>query len=184
MTYKTTIQPAAEPVSLAEVKLALRLDGAELDGDLVMQIQSAREQAEHETGLLLMPQTVRLDLVDWPAELIIERAPVQSIASVSYWDGSAWQVLDADGYTLYPSGTMWRVDPVSGWPSLGQGRGPRVRVLFEAGYANAAAVPATVKRFIIAQVAAWIRTPEAFSEAKLTPSPFLSGMLDTVRIYA
>lgn len=184
MTFTIITAPTSEPVTLAEVKLALKIDGDELDADLALHIQSAREQAEHETGLYLMPQAVRLDLIDWPADLLIKRAPVSAITSVQYWDGSGWQTVDDASYVFYPEGTMWRVDPDSAWPSLGSGRGPRVRVLFAAGFASAAAVPAVAKRFIIAQVGAWLSNPEATTADRMELSPLFSRMLDPIRIYA
>ena len=184
MTFAVIEGPALEPVTLDELKLALRIDSDDLDADLAMLIQSAREQAEHETGLFLMPQVVRLDLTDWPTDLLIKRAPVSAITSIQYWDGSAWQTVDDASYVFYPEGTMWRIDPDSGWPSLGNGRGPRVRVLFAAGFASAAAVPAVAKRFIIAQVGAWLSNPEATTADRMELSPLFSRMLDPIRIYA
>lgn len=184
MVYTVVEGPAQEPVTLQEVKLALKIDGDDLDSELTLLVQSAREQAEHETGLFLMAQVVRLDLKDWPADLLINRAPVRGITSIKYWDGAAWQNVDEDTYAFYQEGTMWRVDPETGWPSLGAARGPRVQVLFQAGFADASAVPAVAKRFVIAQVGAWASSPEATTADKLELSPLLTGLLDPIRIYA
>lgn len=183
MNY-TTITPAgAEPVTLDELKLALRLDGNVLDTELAMLLQSAREVAEHQTGLFLMPQVVRTTLTDWPADLVLDRGPVRSVAGVTYWDGATWATAPTT-YVLSQEGTQWRLDPATAWPSLGDMRGARVRLDLAVGYADAASVPAAVKRFIIAQVGAWLRHAEAAGPLDLKVSPFLAGLLDTVRIYA
>ena len=184
MSYTVITPHVTEPLTLSEVKAALRVDGTDLDNDLSMMQHAAREVAEHETGQLLMTQTVRLDLPDWPDDLVIERAPVQSVTSVQYWDGAAWQTISSGAYSLWRDGTLWRVDPVSSWPSLGSGVGPRVRVTFVAGYASSADVPAAIKRYIIAQAGAWLRNPEGLSTVKLEASPLLSHLIDGQRVYS
>lgn len=184
MSYTVITPPASEPLTLSEIKASLRVDGTDLDNDLSMMQRAAREVAEHETGQLLMTQTVRLDLTDWPDDLVIERAPVQSVASVQYWDGSVWQTISSGSYSLWRDGTLWRVDPVSSWPSLGSGVGPRVRVTFVAGYASAADVPAAIKRYIIAQAGAWLRNPEGSAHPMtFGENPFLAGLIDPYRVY-
>lgn len=184
MTYIITTAPVAEPVTLAEVKAGLRIDAdiTAFDYDLTMLIQSARELAEHETGRSLMPQTITLELDDWSDVLEINRAPVQSVSAIQYWDGAAWQTFSNTGYSLYQDGLLWKVEPTAYWPVLGDGAGPRVKVTFQAGYQTAELVPACVKRWIIAQVGAWFRSPEA-SGAKQEISPMLAGLLDPVRLY-
>ena len=184
MTYIIAIPPVAEPVTLAEVKAGLRIDAdiTAFDSDLSLLIQSARELAEHETGRSLMIQTVRLELEDWSDVIEIRCAPVQSITSIQFWDGAAWQTFSNTGYSLYQDGLLWKVELTAYWPVLGDRAGPRVKVTFEAGYQTAELVPACVKRWIIAQVGVWFRSPEA-AGAKLEISPLFSGLLDPVRLY-
>ena len=184
MTYIITNGPATEPVTLEEVKSALRIDAdiTAFDSDLNLLIQSARELAEHETGLSLMTQTIRLELDDWSDVLQLKRAPVQSISAIEFWDGTVFQTFAGSGYTLYQDGLLWCIEPTGYWPVLGDRVGPRVKVTFMAGYQDAAKVPACVKRWIIAQVGAWFRSPEA-TGSKLELSPLLSGLLDPVRLY-
>ena len=185
MSYTVITPPASEPLTLSEVKAALRVDGNDLDPDLTAKAKSAREVAEHESGLLLMPQTVRLELASWPADLIIKRGPVRSVASVQYWDGSTWATVSSPDYVAWQDGTLWRVDPVSSWPTLGDRVGPRVRVNFEAGYADAASVPSCIKQFIVAVTGPWFVNPEGSAHPMtFGVNPFLSGLLDPVRVYA
>lgn len=190
--------PAAEPVSLAEAKLALRFTSSALDTEISRRITSAREVAEHETGRALMSQTLRLDLVDWPScagalanfpgtvgEIVIPTAPVAAVTAVEYWDGTTWAAVNSSLYSLEPGPLLSSVLPAYGttWPTLGNRAGARVRVTFQAGYADAASVPACVRDFIIAQAGAWLDNPEATQDQNLVASPLLAGLLDSVRLY-
>ncbi|RZI79487.1 MAG: hypothetical protein EOP38_25295 [Rubrivivax sp.] len=177
--------PAEEPVSLAEAKAALRIDGDSSDADIEALISSARESAEHETGRSLMPQTWRVELDDWPAggAVALGRSPVASLVGAEYWDGSDWQPVPAP--VLLRSGERWSVVPALGanWPTPGLGLGARCRVTFVAGYADAAAVPASIKRWIIAQVGGWYANPEAVGTVFQKESPFLAALLQPHRLY-
>lgn len=183
MTYTTLTPPTVEPVTLAECKLALRIDDAASDADLQMLIQSARELAEHDTGTYLAQQTVRLSLTDWPTETsaIAVRGPVTATA-ITYWNGSAWTSLDTGQIVTYLDGTRWFVAPLNSWPTLADRRGPRARLDLTVGYAPAL-VPACAKRFILAHVAAWMANVEAAGQ-KLEINPLHAGLLDPLRTYA
>lgn len=84
MTYALITPPSAEPLTLAEVKAHLRLDGAEEDVLLLSLIRTARQFIERETGLCLITQSWRLYLDRWPRNGVIRllRSPVQVIQSV------------------------------------------------------------------------------------------------------
>lgn len=198
MTILIINPPISEPVGVDEAKLALRFSGTALDAEIARRITSAREVAEHETGRALMPQTLRLDLVDWPTcggelanfpgttgEIVLPTAPVSSITAVEYWDGTSWATVSTSAYSLEPGPLLSSVLPAYGttWPTLGNRSGARVRVTFQAGYADAAHVPAAVRDFIIAQAGAWLANPEATLEQNLVASPLLRGLLDPVRLY-
>jgi len=180
MTYTTLTPATVEPVTLAECKLALRIDGTAQDADLQMLIQAARELAEHDTGTYLAQQTVRLSLVDWE-DAIRVRGPVSNTA-VSYWNGTAWTGLAGGQSVTYIDGTGWFVAPINSWPSLGDLPGPRVRLDLTVGYAPAF-VPACAKRFILAHVAAWLANVEAAGQ-KLEINPLHAALLDPLRTYA
>ena len=198
VTLITLTPPTTEPVSVAEAKLALRFTGSALDAEIARRITSAREVAEHETGRALMPQTLRLDLTDWPStggelanfpgtygEIVLPTAPIISVTAVEYWSGSAWVTVSNTAYSLEPGPLLSSVLPTYGttWPTLGNRAGARVRVTFQAGYADAAHVPAAVRDFIIAQAGAWLDNPEATLDQNLVASPLLRGLLDPARLY-
>ena len=66
---------AVEPVSLAEVKAALVIDGTADDVFITALIAEAREEIEEATGLALITQEWRLTLDHWPQ------------AQEDWWDG-------------------------------------------------------------------------------------------------
>ena len=104
MSLTLLTPPAAEPVTVAEVKAALRIDDTRFDALLPGLIASARAVAEQETGRQLVEQTWRAEMEDWPASdepIAIHRA---TAAAVTYWDGAAWQTLSPTGYAYAPAG--------------------------------------------------------------------------------
>lgn len=185
MTFKLIQAPAIEPVTLAEAKLAARVDGTEFDALIPGLITTARRHAEQILDRSIITQTWELVLDEFPeAEIELGWPKVQGIVSLSYVDtagtpvnlpGSAY-VLDADnlpGWVLPSAGTHWPAtyDTINA-----------VRVRFLAGYGeDGASVPEEVKTWIKAHVALWLRQVEAASDRKLEPVPYLDNLLDRER---
>ncbi|PTT91202.1 hypothetical protein DBR42_04365, partial [Pelomonas sp. HMWF004] len=165
----TTISlTGAEPVDKAAVKLAARVDTDALDDMIDSLITSAREQAEHLTGRTYRPQVLREELADWPAATDAIAVCQATACAVSYWTGSAWSApLNGSAYVfaaggIGSNGTVLAPATGTNWPTLGaRPVGPRVRIDLTAGPAAPADVPARVKLFVTASVAAWLATPEA-----------------------
>ncbi|MBU2329476.1 MAG: phage head-tail connector protein, partial [Alphaproteobacteria bacterium] len=65
MTIIELTPPALEPLTLAEIRAHLRLDGEEEDALLLALAIVAREHLERETGLVLAAREFRLCLDDW-----------------------------------------------------------------------------------------------------------------------
>lgn len=88
MSYVLTTPPAEEPVSLAEAKAFLRLDGSEEDALIDTLIKAGREHLEAVTGLSLITQSWRLYRDDWPSSGMISLAhgPVRSVDRVTVYD--------------------------------------------------------------------------------------------------
>ena len=88
MTYSLITPPSAEPISLAELKAHLRIDGGDEDVLLAGLIRVAREHLERMAGLALISQGWRLYLDGWPAAGIVEiaRGPVLSVEAVRAFD--------------------------------------------------------------------------------------------------
>ncbi|PZN51615.1 MAG: hypothetical protein DIU65_11005, partial [Proteobacteria bacterium] len=59
MTLFRTVEPAAEPVTLAEVKVHLRIDGTTEDELVAGLVRAARQEVERATGMALIEQSWR-----------------------------------------------------------------------------------------------------------------------------
>ena len=155
MTIAELTPPAGEPLTLAEVKAHLRLDGSAEDGLLASLITTARTHLERETGLVLMASGFRLYLDDWPDGPVIQiaRCPVQTIDAVTLYD-EAGEPFEADmtGMVLdgraHPARLILprRVRP-------GQALNG-IEIDFTAGFgASGAEVPDTLKRAMLLHIA-------------------------------
>ena len=80
MSLVLTTPPAVEPVSLAQAKLRLRLDGDAEDALVASLITAARMTVERKAGLALVEQGWTLTFDAWPRgrEIAIPLAPVRS----------------------------------------------------------------------------------------------------------
>ncbi len=77
--------PAVEPVTLADAKAHLRLDGPDEDDLVAGLVRAARASVEAATRLRLVDQTWRVILDSWPADRIVPLplAPVRSVAALT-----------------------------------------------------------------------------------------------------
>ena len=87
MTLILTGPPAAEPVTLADAKAWLRLDGDHEDELVASLWLPPAQQVERLTGLALIDQTWRLSLDAWPAvaSVALSRWPVAGILELMVW---------------------------------------------------------------------------------------------------
>lgn len=157
MTAALITGPATEPVSLADVKAHLRVDGTAEDDLLAAAIVAARTHVEAETRRQLIAQSWRVYLDEWPAGRTIELplAPLISVESVTLYDivGAA-QVLDPEAY---------RVDAARLPPRIVAGLRPQaalydngIEIDVTAGYGvTSLAVPAPLRQAILMLVAHW-----------------------------
>lgn len=139
--------PAAEPVSLDEAKLHLRVDGTAEDTLITSLIAAARQEIEFETGRALMTQTWDYWLDGWPCGgvLALPLPPLQSVTSIKYFDtANAEATLASSSYYVDVGSTPGRVVLNYGqaWPATMLRPANGVCVRFVAGFGNSAAVPA------------------------------------------
>jgi uncharacterized phiE125 gp8 family phage protein len=85
-----TTAPTAEPLTLSEAKKQLELASSDTSHDehLSSLIQSAREEWERDTETLLCTQTVRIKTSDIFDGFKLPHQPVQSVASLVYFDSN------------------------------------------------------------------------------------------------
>jgi uncharacterized phiE125 gp8 family phage protein len=154
VAYVLTTPPAAEPLTLADAKLHLRIETGDTAEDALVTsaVQAAREYAEEATGRALVTQGWTLTLDAFPARggvIALERAPVQSVTSVTYLDaaGVSQTLTAGTDYVVDTASQPARVAlaPDASWPSTQSGRINAVTVVFVAGYGVAADVPEILK---------------------------------------
>lgn len=162
MIHKLKTPPASEPVSLADMREHLGItqaDDVSRDNVIAGRIISARQWCEYYTRTVFVQQTWVGYGKDFPYDdsdggIIELKAPLSSVVSFKYTDNEGIQ------QTL--SNSTYQVDLVSScvvpayginWPAERSGLNS-VQVEYVCGYANAAAVPESIKdaiRFIVGQ---------------------------------
>lgn len=140
--------PATEPLTLAEAKLFLRVDGSEEDALVTDLITAVRVAAEEYLRLSLITQSWKLSFNDCaPVETYLPRGPVTAITSVTAYDraGASTTVSSGNYYLDAAHDTLvFDAQIVS----------HRVDVVYVTGYGNAAAVPRPLKLGMLAHIAA------------------------------
>jgi uncharacterized phiE125 gp8 family phage protein len=153
-------EPEVEPVSLADAKTHLRVDGTDDDTLIETLIAAARLHVEQATNRALVSQTweMRLDRFPSCSAVAIElpRPPLQSVAQFAYVGpaGAELSLTVADYFVSAPVGpapTPGTIQPGYGqtWPADARDQKHAVRIRFVAGYGDAAAVPAPLKAALL-----------------------------------
>ncbi len=155
MTHTIITPPAAEPLTLADVKTHLRLDGTAEDALLNSLIAAARQYLEATAGLALITQNLRFYLDDWPQDGLIQLAiaPLQSLESVTVYDATGNpQAVALTGHVLDAAASPARLFLPMQPPTSRALNGIEIDVT--AGFGNTGAdVPDALKRAMLMHVA-------------------------------
>lgn len=138
--------PASEPLTLAEVKLDREVTHDLHDNLFSNYIQAAREMCEKRTGRALLPQTWQQLCVNADSEIPLERWPVTSIDEISI-NG---EVVDHD--QLIDDGKLFIAIGDDAFIESSLFTNSRVIITFKAGYEDATAVPAALKKWMLLQI--------------------------------
>lgn len=149
--------PTVEPVSLAEAKLWLRIDGADEDDLVQALIVAARMMVEAEIGQVLLGQSWRLVGDAWPADELI---PVRVGRILSVAGG---RVFSAQGTPTAIAADQFPVFPNAIPPALMALQRPMpgriysgIEIDLRLGYGEAAGdVPETIRLAIRRLVSLW-----------------------------
>lgn len=180
--------PTAEPVSLAEAKLHLRVDDNADDALIAALITAARQHAEHDTRRALVTQTWKLALDAFPDGMVrLEHAPVSEVVSVVYTDPNGTvQALDAAAYKLDAISEPCRLVPSYGnsWPAS-RSEVNAVAITYTCGYGQPEAVPESIKRWMLLRIGALYENREEVLTGRaitLAPLPFVDALLAPYRV--
>jgi uncharacterized phiE125 gp8 family phage protein len=146
--------PAAEPVTTAEAKSHLRVDGSDEDTYIDTLVKSARLWVERTSGLALVTQTHDGSLDAFPASDCIKlpKYPLVSVTTVTYYDDdlSTSTVFSSANYQVDTAKRPPRIVLKNGasWPSdsLRLSSGVVIRAIY--GFGTASAVPEDIKHAI------------------------------------
>lgn len=153
---KLKTAPTAEPVTLAEAKARLRIDGNDRDADLLAMLIAAREYWELDTRRQFVTATWQYWLDEFPRNdgaIRPPRPPLISVVSLKYTDTDGVQqtLTPTTDYTVDTYLEPGRIVPAydTTWPSVRDVPGAVV-VEYTCGYGAPAAVPQPIKTAIMA----------------------------------
>lgn len=175
------VEPVEMAVSLADARVAARINGADSDVDIEIRVRALTTEAEHATGRAIINRTHRITLDSFPDAIQLPQSPVASIVSIKYLDSDGVeQTLDPADYYLDAASEPGYIVPApnKAWPSTFS-RINAVTVLAICGYGpDHTTTPFAFKGFILAKVR------EYFAPAGTPESPFLIRGLDSMRVYS
>ncbi len=165
MALFRTLEPAGEPVTLAEAKAHLKIDHPDDDAEIAALIRAARRHLEADAGVALIEQGWRLTLDDWPDDDVatIRLHPLIGVAGVTVFgaDG-AGALLDASAWTLDRVSRPARIAFLSPGPALRRFNGVEIDLV--AGFGPTGTdVPDTLKRAILLLLAHFYEFRAEFS---------------------
>lgn len=153
----TVTGPTQEPVTLTQAKKQLEIpsDLSDHDEQLIEVIQQAREQWEHDTDTALLTQTLSVTASHFWDGMELPRRPIQSISSITYFDGdNSQQTLASSIYQLDAPNRRIRLAYLQNWPTTAI-RWDAITITYVAGYAARSSIPGMAKRAILLQLARW-----------------------------
>lgn len=172
VSFTATAQPAAEPVTLGELRAQIRADDGADDALLMGYLVAARQHAEAYLGRPILPTPMRAQIEDWHGTRDIGGplwldAPVISVDSVTYTAGDG-EPATWSGYILRPHpGGCKKLRPATGadWPTLGTD--PLITIDITAGW-TIDLLPGTVSTAIIQTAAHWFNVRESVNIGNIT----------------
>lgn len=152
--------PAVEPVLLAEAKAHLRLDDSSEDDLIGALIAAARVAVETAIRGVMITQTWRACVADWPsAGVALPVVPASAVTAVRAIDAAGVAtVLDSADYALDAvDGTVALINPAAG--------AARYEIDFTAGYGSSGVdVPQPLRQAIRLLVTHWYEHRSAVSD--------------------
>lgn len=192
---KIVIDAEAEPLTLDECRLHLRVDPTDgdthPDDDLIMALQTAaRQHCENYLGLSLVTKTLEIALDEFPTEddgaIELPMGPVNAIISVTVGEDSD-ALQDEDTYVLDEFSVPNRLIPVSEWPTATASTN-NIRIIYIVGYdasnsSDGPTIPRTIMQAIKLLLADWYNHREDTSYDRLSAIPNgVKTLLDLHRI--
>ena len=174
-----TVEPAEEPVTLAEASLFMRYTGSLQNAVVTALIVAARKDVESWTNKTMVTTTYEYYTNDLCDEILIPTGTIQSITSITYQDSAdATQTLTSTLYKLDNKSIQNKVfrDPLETYPEV-LVQPNAVKITFDAGFGAASAVPENLKTVIKMRVAELFEHREANTTASRQPNEAMMAIL-------
>jgi uncharacterized phiE125 gp8 family phage protein len=185
----TVTAPTVEPVTLEQMKEHSRVDDEESDAYITALIPAARRALEDETGRAFMDQVlrVRLDSVPCSREILLPRAPLQSLVAITYINTAGATVTFTGVVDAITEQKPGRLVLRAGydWPSDVAERAGAFMIEFRAGAASLGALDPLIVHGVRFLVHHWFTNREPVNVGNIvTPIPrALDAITSLLRVY-
>ena len=158
INYILVTDSATEPLTLAEVKTYLRIDGTDYDSILTPLIKTVRQLAEKITGRDFINKTWKTYIDYFPGYcegIEIKKSKLQSITDIKYYLSTVLTTLSSAVYYFTDEDTFSSIYLVDGqsYPTIDV-RKQSVVITFVSGYgADATYVPQALKQAMLSHIA-------------------------------
>lgn len=179
-------EPSAKPVTLAELKVAARVDFNDDDVILQAYLDAAVDHLDGWSGVLgraIINQDWKINLATWPADGIVLPFGDVSAATIIYFDGAnAQQTLSDAQYEIVQTatGSMIRYKEGFARPALNTDRSDAAQVTFTTGFGAAASdVPPALRVAVMLLAAHWYEHREGAEGMNIETVPLSVDRLIT-----
>ena len=177
-------QPSAEPISLSEAKLHLRVDHNDEDALISALISAARTDCEERLQRTLVTTGWAWTLDSFCDAGFVPRPPLVAVSRVRFFDASGVERdMPPEEYRADATGDPGRIEPVGSWPAT-QDRLAAVTVEFIAGYGAPADVPAPIRQWILLAIGDMYANRERSADRPCVPQSFADGLLDPYKVWS
>lgn len=190
MSLYLSAAPAVEPVSLTEIKAQCRIDISTDDTLLASYVKAARRKVESLSRHVLIEQTWKLYLDDWPAgdTIVIPVVPLMSVTSVKYTDKDGTvATLSSSTYVvdIYSKPARIRLKSDQSWPGTTLQVLNGIVVEFKAGFGDDSTdVPDELCHAVKLLAAHWYENREAIATSGAMPKEIPFTVTNLCREYA
>jgi uncharacterized phiE125 gp8 family phage protein len=166
--YDLTAPVTDYPITLAELKVWLKITGTEEDALLQSIIAGVTLEAEKYTKREFITKSFETyrDVFGDPEEspspigcnffelpIVIRRSKLQDVTSIEYLKDGSFITLDPSEYFIVNKDAFSQIAPIDQWPIPTQ-RQQAIKIVFNAGYGDADDVPQDIKNALLAHATA------------------------------
>jgi uncharacterized phiE125 gp8 family phage protein len=177
--------PAALPISVAEAKAQMRVEGND-DDTIIERLVNAAVAFVDVQGVLgraMITQTWGEWLAPNPSTVLLSLGPVQSVSAIKYYDiDGALQTATLADFNVFGTPNRITITPKTSkaWP-ITQTRDDAIKIEYVVGYGStSASVPQTVRHALLMLVAHWYENRETTQEKQMQDLPY--GFMEMMNI--